>query len=215
MKIPDQQIPSALPGAEEKIKQYEDQIRSGQDKKVVLEGLPDSFRNAVEARLLEDQRGLEEVRERIENSGNDQKTPATINMRDVENGYDGDIILEGKNVGHFTLRRQDEKKYYMQDIQIGYSDDETAQFRGKGHGEKAYQEIIRSLARQEKQLVSTSWETSQSAISPQALRVWEKLEKSGYARIAGYKQGKIHDRFTGETRVEQIPLYESMLPQDN
>ncbi len=95
----------------------------------------------------------------------------------------------------------------MHDIQIGY--DEHAP-RNRGFGFEVYKQIIKELRQKNVKLVSTNFSVSQTAISPQALRVWEKLEAGGYVKKVGETIGKIHDRFTGETRAETIPLYESV-----
>ena len=130
----------------------------------------------------------------------------SVSLTPSELGFRGDILLRGENHGHFSLWKIDDTKVYLQDIQIGY--DENAP-RNKGYGLEAYKQIIQALRIQDIKLVSTDFKVSNSSLSPQALRVWEKLKECGYATQTGETVGKILDRFTGEEKVETIPVYES------
>ncbi len=135
------------------------------------------------------------------------KIQSEITWQLTELGFSGNIITDGKDVGHFSLWKASEGKMYVHDIQIGY--DEYAP-RGRGIGFQAYRQIIEKLRTLHLQLVSTDFQVSQTSISPQALRVWEKLEHAGYVRRTGVTTGKIYDRFGSRDSVAEIPTYESV-----
>lgn len=130
-----------------------------------------------------------------------------ITWQPTELGFSGAIIADGKDVGHFSLWKASEGKMYVHDIQIGYDEDAP---RGRGIGFQIYQQIIEKLRTLHLQLVSTDFQVSQTSISPQALRVWEKLEHAGYVRRTGVTTGKIYDRFGSRDSVAEIPTYESI-----
>ena len=131
---------------------------------------------------------------------------AHLTWEKTELGFSGSLLANGKDIGHFSVWTASEGKMYIHDIQIGY--DENAP-RGKGIGLQIYKQIIEKLRLMNLRLVSTDFRVSKTSISPQALRVWEKLEGAGYARRTGVTKGKVYDRFGGKDSVEDIPLYES------
>ncbi len=100
------------------------------------------------------------------------------------------IYEDGKDVGLATIKYNAENKTaYITDIQIGY-DEENGELRNKGIGFEVYKQIIATLAKQGTTLQSTNFAESNSTISPQALRVWEKLFEAGIV-------GKVMDETTG------------------
>ena len=109
--------------------------------------------------------------------------------------------------GHFTASVLDDGTAYISDIQIGdfQSDDKS---RGKGYGLDAYIQIGKKLKELGYNLESTQWDKHISGISPQALRVWEKLKELGYAKVISQKQNKVYNRETGEEEVKQTNVYE-------
>ena len=131
----------------------------------------------------------------------------SLSIRPTELGFKGDIYIEGKDLGHFSVYMIDESRAYMHDIQIGYSYNAP---RNKGYGFEVYKRIIKELDQKGIKLASTNFSHSQTSISPQALSVWKKLEAGGYVKKVGETAGKIHDRFTGESRECTIPLFESV-----
>lgn len=94
---------------------------------------------------------------------------------------------------------------HLMNIQIG---DANSTARGKGRGTQAYAEIGQKLAAEGIRLQSTQWSKHNTAISPAALRVWEKLAENGQARRIGTERGKVVDRFTGKEEVRDVPIYE-------
>lgn len=153
--------------------------------------------------------GIPQGSENIQNIQQREKplVQSDLTWQATELGFSGSILAEGKDIGHFSLWRASEGKMYIHDIQIGY--DENAP-RGKGIGFQIYQKIIERLRLAGLCLVSTDFRVSQTSISPQALRVWEKLESAGLVRRTGVTEGKIHDRFGGQDTVGEIPMYESI-----
>lgn len=141
-----------------------------------------------------------------------KKTPeknVTVSLEETELGFSGDIVVDGDIVGHVSLwKLPNPLKVFIHDIQIGY--DEHAP-RNKGLGTLAYQRIIEDLGRRGLTLVSTDFSQTGSSISPQALRVWEKLAAAGAARVTGQVTAKVLDRF-GVTpeEVREVPTYESV-----
>ena len=115
------------------------------------------------------------------------------------------VINTKEDKGHFTAMVLPDGTAYISDIQIGY--DENAS-RGKGYGFNAYTQIGKKLKELGYTLESTQWDKHTSGISPQALRVWEKLEKAGYARVVGRKTNKVYNRETGEEVVKETNVYE-------
>jgi hypothetical protein len=109
--------------------------------------------------------------------------------------------------GHFTASVLDDGTAYISDIQIGdfQSDDKS---RGKGYGLDVYIQIGKKLKELGYNLESTQWDKHISGISPQALRVWEKLKELGYAKVISQKQNKVYNRETGEEEVKQTNVYE-------
>jgi hypothetical protein len=108
--------------------------------------------------------------------------------------------------GHANVRiHADGGTAHITDIQLGEQD---SAIRGRGVGLEAYQAIAEQLLDQGVTLRSTRWTEDGSAISPAALRVWEKLSERGLARQTGTEPGKVVDRFTGLDEAREIPLYE-------
>lgn len=107
--------------------------------------------------------------------------------------------------GSAAVRIRNDGTAFVGDIQIGEAADKT---RGKGLGTQVYQEIGESLAAEGIALESTRWSRDGNAISPAALRVWEKLASKGMARVTGRETGKVLDRFSGEESVQEYNTYE-------
>jgi len=114
-----------------------------------------------------------------------------------------DIVTPDKK-GHASVFIKEDGTAYIADIQIG---DFTDSSRGKGYGLEAYIQIGNKLKELGYTLESTQWDKHLSAISPQALKVWDKLVKEGYAKVIGQKEGKIYNRETGEETVTNINSY--------
>lgn len=110
------------------------------------------------------------------------------------------------NDGHASVLTHSDGTAHIMDVQIG--DGETAGLRGKGVGTKLYEHIGNELAKDGVILESTRWSKHRSAISPAALRVWEKLEKAGTATVVGNENARVLDRFSGVNEVRDIPIYE-------
>ncbi len=132
-----------------------------------------------------------------------------ITLQDTELGFSGKIIMDDNNIGDFLIRKIDSERAYIYDIQIGY--DENAP-RNRGYGFEAYKKIIDEMKKRGIRLMSTDFSISYTSISPQALRVWEKLFLAGYAQKVGEVEAKILDRFgkTGD-EIRVIPKYESII----
>jgi hypothetical protein len=107
--------------------------------------------------------------------------------------------------GFAMVRVDNDGRASISNIQIG---EEGSTERGKGAGTKAYEAIGNALAAQGATFESTRWSKDRSAISPAALRVWEKLAEAGLARQTGTEIGKVLDRFGGTEKVQEIPTYE-------
>lgn len=120
----------------------------------------------------------------------------------------GSILINNENNGHFNLRMIDDKKAFLSNIQIGYNEDAP---RNKGYGFEVYKQIIEKLHEQDIKLISTDGSIKDTCISPQALRVWQKLVEIGYAKITGQFETKIFDRFSNKETIENIPTYESTI----
>jgi len=109
-----------------------------------------------------------------------------------------------EGVGHISAKVLPDGTAYITDIQIGY--DENAP-RNKGYGLAAYIELGNKLAELGYTLESTQWDKHTSGISPQAIRVWEKLVEQGYAEVIGNKENKVYNRETGEEDVLFTDVY--------
>lgn len=107
-------------------------------------------------------------------------------------------------LGHAQSRVLKDNTAYLSDIQIGYGENNI---RNKGVGTEAYKDLGNMLSKDGIILESTTWNKHKSAISPQALKIWEKLEKEGYAEIVGSSEGKVYNRETGEEVVKEINEY--------
>ena len=111
--------------------------------------------------------------------------------------------------GFALVRVSNDGRASISNIQIG---EEGSTKRGKGVGTKAYEEIGNTLAAQGFTLESTRWSKDRSAISPAALRVWEKLTAAGLAKQTGTETGKVSDRFGTANEVREVPTYEFISP---
>lgn len=143
---------------------------------------------------------------------NKEEMRVEIDMKESDLGFNGSIKINGFVQGHFTLEQMSRDsvsspRFFLRDIQIGYDEDSL---RNKGFGYIVYRKIIDFLRDKGALLRSTDYSFSCSAISPQALRVWKKLEGAGVARVVGEGTGRVHDRFAGETQVAVLPIYESV-----
>lgn len=133
-----------------------------------------------------------------------KSTTETDRYGSVDNGYETRNYSIANGQGHAQVRIMKDGTAYLSDIQIGY--DENNQ-RGKGLGTKAYSDIAEILANENITLESTRWNKHKSAISPQALRIWNKLVENGKAEITGTSESKIYNRETGEEEVVTIPEF--------
>jgi hypothetical protein len=121
----------------------------------------------------------------------------------------GSITAPNDQKGYFNANTLADGTAYIADIQIGF--DENAQ-RGKGYGTDAYIKIGKKLKELGYVLESTQWDKHNSGISPQALRVWEKLANLGYAKVIGQKENKVYNRETGAEEVKTTNIYEFVDP---
>lgn len=121
---------------------------------------------------------------------------------------EGSIVIDGNDVGYYWLHDLNSNEVYIHNIQIGFDEDEAKAYRGKGVGKKVYEKLGDNALKEGKHLVSSHWKTTQTSISPQALRVWEKLLQEGKARITEVAEGKMYDRVKGQEEVREIPIYE-------
>jgi len=117
------------------------------------------------------------------------------------------ILINGKPEGDYQLLTKNGKTF-LNDVVIY-----NKELRGKGYGIDTYKNIIDKLNENNTKLYSTNYEETGTAISPQALSVWEKLEKEGYAKKIGEIDGRIKDRVTGIDEMKKIPIYESLNPK--
>lgn len=124
--------------------------------------------------------------------------------------FGGEISTPDGTKGHYSVKVLDDGTAVLSDIQIGYEGDAG---RGKGFGTQAYEAIGRKLAERGITLQSTRWDKHQTAVSPQALRVWEKLEAAGLARKTGESETKVYDRQAGRETIAVAPEYEFVVPE--
>lgn len=163
--------------------------------------LGNSNTNAEEQKS-KDEETLKEVRKQIESIGIQPDT------NESSGSISGNIMVNGEAVGLYSLRELEGNDIYISNIQIGFSEEEAKALRGKGIGTQIYEQIGEAMQQKGKRLVSTSWAKTQAGISPEALRVWEKLAAKGKAEIVSTEMGKIYDRFTGEEKIENnLPVY--------
>jgi hypothetical protein len=118
------------------------------------------------------------------------------------------ILINGKPEGDYQLLTKNGKTF-LNDVVIY-----NKELRGKGYGIDTYKNIIDKLNENNTKLYSTNYEETGTAISPQALSVWEKLEKEGYAKKIGEIDGRIKDRVTGIDEMKKTPIYESLNPKE-
>lgn len=140
------------------------------------------------------------------------ETPSTAAVETVvesrrETYPDGNVAVEYRlgNDGFATVQIAPDGTAHLTNIQIG---DEGTTVRGKGRGTRAYAEIGERLATEGVRLQSTQWSKHNTAISPAALRVWEKLTADKLAHQIGTERGKVLDRTTGQEEVRDVPIYE-------
>ena len=114
------------------------------------------------------------------------------------------INIDGKPKGDYQLLNR-AGKTFLNDVII-YDKD----IRGKGYGLDVYKAIIDKLNGENKKLYSTNYEETGTVISPQALSIWAKLEKEGYAKKIGEVDGMVRDREVGINEMRKIPIYESV-----
>lgn len=151
----------------------------------------------------------DEVIRKSEEAVIDLEKQVSITLQDTELGFSGRIIVDNNNIGDFLIRKIDSERAYIYDIQIGY--DENAP-RNRGYGFEAYKKIIDEMKKRGIKLTSTDFSISYTSISPQALRVWEKLFLAGYVQKVGEVEAKILDRFgTAGDEIRVIPKYESII----
>lgn len=134
--------------------------------------------------------------------------PTAVVESNRETYPDGNVAVEYRlgDYGFATVQIAPDKTAHLTNIQIG---DENTTLRGEGRGTQAYAEIGQRLAKEGVRLQSTQWSKHNTAISPAALRVWEKLTTQNLARKIGEeKRGKVLDRTTGEEEVRAVPIYE-------
>lgn len=169
---------------------------------------------AKEQRKVEDENKIKEIRKRLDSTADleskdsdNLEKQVEVTLQNTEPGFSGEIIVNGENYGDFSIRKINDNKAYIHNIQIGYSENAP---RNKGYGFEAYKKIINEMRKQKINLISTDFSVSNTSISPQALRVWEKLFSAGYAKKVGEVEAKILDRFgQSNEEVRLIPKYES------
>jgi hypothetical protein len=127
------------------------------------------------------------------------------NLATKESPFVNISISTPEQTGHASIRIKEDGKAYISDIQIG---DFTDNSRGKGYGLEAYIQIAEHLDKLGYTLESTQWDKHNTAISPQALRVWEKMVSEGYAKVIGQKENKVYNRETGLEEVKITNVYE-------
>ena len=142
-----------------------------------------------------------------------KKKPVNIDFRINEktgNPSEGlqAINVNDKPVGDYQLLNRNNKTFLNEVIIY------DKELRGKGYGLDAYKSIIDELNKSDKKLYSTNYEETGTAISPQALSVWAKLEKEGYAKKIGEVEGVVKDRQTKTEEKKIIPIYESVKPAE-
>jgi predicted GNAT family acetyltransferase len=153
--------------------------------------------------------------------GEPQAEPQVVTQEEVKIDIDGlptegrpslrgSITTPNSEGGYFNANTLQDGTAYISDIQIGF--DENAP-RGRGYGTNAYIQIGKKLKELGYSLESTQWDKHTSGISPQALRVWEKLTELGYAKVIGQKENKVYNRETGAEEVKTTPVYEFVTPQ--
>jgi hypothetical protein len=135
------------------------------------------------------------------------KTPEAVVESRRETYPDGNTAVEYRlgTDGFATVQIAPDGTAHLINIQIG---DEGSVQRGKGRGTRAYAEIGERLAAEGVRLQSTQWSKHNTAISPAALRVWEKLTADKLAHQIGTETGKVLDRTTGREEVRAVPIYE-------
>jgi hypothetical protein len=122
----------------------------------------------------------------------------------------GEIITpDGK--GNFTVKVLEDGTAYIYDIQLG-DFQESDKTKNKGYGLQAYIQIGQEVQKLGYTLESTHWDKHTAGISPQALRVWEKLVEKGYAEVTGTTESKVYNRETGEEEVKTINVYQFKKP---
>ena len=122
----------------------------------------------------------------------------------------GEIITpDGK--GNFTIKVLEDGTAYIYDIQLG-DFQESDKTKNKGYGLQAYIQIGQEVQRLGYTLESTHWAKHTAGISPQALRVWEKLVEKGYAEVTGTTESKVYNRETGDEEVKTINIYKFKTP---
>lgn len=122
----------------------------------------------------------------------------------------GEIITpDGK--GNFTVKVLEDGTAYIYDIQLG-DFQESDKTKNKGYGLQAYIQIGQEVQRLGYTLESTHWAKHTAGISPQALRVWEKLVEKGYAEVTGTTESKVYNRETGNEEVKTINIYKFKTP---
>ena len=88
-------------------------------------------------------------------------------------GYSKIIILNGKHIGEFALVDVGNEVHLSGSL--GARTEIDAKYRGKGYGYQAYIELAKQVKSEGKVLVSGT------TMTEDAIRVWEKLVKEGYA----------------------------------
>jgi len=118
------------------------------------------------------------------------------------------INIDGKPMGDYQLLSKNGKTFLNQ--VIIYNEN----LRNKGYGLDSYKAIIDKLNGLNKKLFSTNYSETGTSISPEALSVWSRLERDGYAKKIGEIEGSVKDRKTGVDEVRKIPIYESVNPSE-
>ncbi|MFZ2981885.1 MAG: hypothetical protein WA085_12700, partial [Sphingobium sp.] len=146
----------------------------------------------------------------------DGATQSKVMVQNVvfdENGRSGYLNVtdrQGTNIGHVNVLNDGDGTAHIFDVQFGEftADGSISATQGKGYGTDLYIAIGKQLAAKGIRLQSTQWNKHLTAVSPAALKLWAKLERSGHAKQVGTVEGKVLDRGTGAESVQQVPVYE-------
>lgn len=145
-----------------------------------------------------------------------QTRPTTTTIKITSSPSKSSPMLKGEIItpdgkGNFTVKVLEDGTAYIYDIQLG-DFQESDKTKNKGYGLQAYIQIGQEVQRLGYTLESTHWDKHTAGISPQALRVWEKLVEKGYAEVTGTTESKVYNRETGDEEVKTINIYKFKTP---
>lgn len=116
------------------------------------------------------------------------------------------VEMNGKIIGEYQLTIKGNEAY-LNDVVI-YN-------KGQGIGTQVYIELIGKLKEQGIKLISTNYEKHGTAISPQSISIWQKLESIGKAKKIGEIKGNVLDRSVKvngfyKSEIKIIPIYKGL-----